>query len=531
LSHNQTVSWDNATRRQVQVALILIFAAALAFRLWGLFNPLLDFHAWRQTLTAMVARNFLRDGMNLFAPRLDDLTPYFEFEFQIFPYLVAILYQAIGVKEWLGRLAAALFAMGTLAYLYALGKKYLDRPAALVAAALFAVLPMAVYYTRAFMPESLLLFFSVMGLHHFGRWLDGEKERGRGWDYALAALGICLAVGVKAPALYLLFPLAFLAWDKLGGRAVRDGRLWIFLFLVLVPPLLWYAYTGAQARAALGGGSFWLQNDKLIGAEYLLRPKFYRLIFLTRLGEKMFAFAAFPLFLAGICLSVRGRREVFLHVWLGAVLLYFFVVAKGNYIHEYYQLPVIPVGCLFAGKAASAAAGRARRRGVRLGRDPLMWAVAALLLFVPVHSVWKVGERLRVDLSVLRVSRRVEAHTAPGDRLLVQDNHHTDLLYYADRKGWYVSHRTKIGEAGLESYRRRGVRYYVNRSALPRLKRWNPALDGYLRKRYRFLEEGRDGIIVDLTRPLGAEASRWNRGAAGRSSETTQVLDPEPGVR
>ena len=54
---------------------------------------------------------------------------------------------------------------------------------------------------------------------------------------------------------------------------------------------------------------------------------------------------------------------------------------------------------------------------------------------------------------------------------------------------------------------------------------------GYLRKRYRFLEEGRDGIIVDLTRPLGAEASRWNRGAAGRSSETTQVLDPEPGVR
>ena len=164
----------------MRIALILIFAGALAFRLWGLFNPLLDFHAWRQTLTAMVARNFLRDGMNLFAPRLDDLMPYFEFEFQIFPYLVAILYQALGVKEWLGRLAAALFAMGTLAYLYALGKKYLDRPAALVAAALFAVLPMAVYYTRTFMPESSLLFFSVMGLHHFGRWLDGEKGRGGG---------------------------------------------------------------------------------------------------------------------------------------------------------------------------------------------------------------------------------------------------------------------------------------------------------------------------------------------------------------
>ena len=107
-----------------------------------------------------------------------------------------------------------------------------------------------------------------------------------------------------------------------------------------------------------------------------------------------------------------------------------------------------------------------------------MWTVAALLLFVPVHSIWKVGERLRMDLSVLRLSRRVDAHTSPEDRLLVQDNHHTDLLYYADRKGWYVSHRTKIGEAGLESYRKRGVRYYVNRSPPPGSSGGTPRLTG-----------------------------------------------------
>ena len=90
---------DRQNERRVVLALILILAVGFAFRMWGLFNPLLDFHAWRQTLTAMVARNFFRDGMNIFAPRLDDLHPYFEFEFQVFPYLVAIKYKSCNRKH------------------------------------------------------------------------------------------------------------------------------------------------------------------------------------------------------------------------------------------------------------------------------------------------------------------------------------------------------------------------------------------------------------------------------------------------
>ncbi len=487
--------------RRVALALILIFAAAFAFRLWGLFNPLLDFHSWRQTLTAMVARNFYRDGMNLLAPRLDDLQPHFEFEFQIFPFLVALLYQLFGVKEWLGRLAAVLFGMGTLAYLYALGKRYLDRTAALAAVSLFAVLPMAVYYTRTFMPEATMLFFSVAGLYHFGVWLD--QRRGR--DYWLAALWVCGAVLVKLPALYLFLPLAFLAWEKFGWKALARWRLWLFLLLVLVPSVLWYGYTNALAQAELGGRNLWLQNDKLFGIEYLRSARFYRLIFLTRLGEKMFAFSAFPLVIIGLLLPARERRERVLHVWLGAVVLYFFVVAKGNAIHEYYQLPVIPVGCLFAGKAVSAAVGRARRRGVPLARDRLLWVVAVLLLFIPFHAVYKVGDRLGTKLSTLRFARRVAAATSEADRLLVQDNHQTDLLYYADRRGWYVGSHVKMDKHRLEAYRTKGALYYVARTS--GLRRANPTLYRYLRRNYRLLEEGGDGIIVDLSRPLGVRRS------------------------
>ena len=53
------------------IVLLGIFFIALAIRLWGVTNPLLDFHAWRQTLTATIAYNFYVDGMNFVTPRLN----------------------------------------------------------------------------------------------------------------------------------------------------------------------------------------------------------------------------------------------------------------------------------------------------------------------------------------------------------------------------------------------------------------------------------------------------------------------------
>lgn len=483
---------DRQNERRVVLALILILAVGFAFRMWGLFNPLLDFHAWRQTLTAMVARNFFRDGMNIFAPRLDDLHPYFEFEFQVFPYLVAIVYQFFGVKEWLGRLIAVLFSMGTMGYLYAIGKKYLDQSAALVAVGLFAVLPMSVYYTRTFMPESALLFFSVGGLFYWGKWLDSRKMA----SGCLAALWFALAVGIKATAVYLVFPVLWLCKDSFGLKGFRNIWLWLFLVVGFIAPFLWYGFIGSKAPTDLGG--VWLSNDKLIGFEYLLRFKFYRLIFLTRLGEKMFAFGAYPLVLAGIVLAVRHPRMHFLLAWIGGVVLSFFIVAKGNYIHEYYQLPIVPVGCLMAGLAVSEVLRRTRLRSVSPLRSKWIWGMSMLLLFVPIHSVYKVGERLRTNLSVRSFSQRVDVLTSRKDLILLQDNHQTDLLYYADRKGWFVGQNKKITSKELELYREKGARYYIFRSAF--FKEWNPLLYAYLKHSYRILEEDRTGIIVDIRR-------------------------------
>ena len=69
-----------------------IFFIALAFRLWGVTNPLLDFHGWRQPLTPTMAYNYYADGMEFFNPSPNQLNQIGAYEFPLYTYIIAILY-------------------------------------------------------------------------------------------------------------------------------------------------------------------------------------------------------------------------------------------------------------------------------------------------------------------------------------------------------------------------------------------------------------------------------------------------------
>ena len=255
-------------------ALLTVFLIALAFRLWGVTNPLLDFHSWRQTLTATIAFNFSTGDMNLLHPSTNWAREYYEFEFQIYPYLVALLYKIFGFHDFLGRLVSIAFSMGTVGMLYLLGKRYYDASTGLIAAGVFAVLPMSVYYTRTFMPESAMLFFSVALLYFFTRWLDSGTWK----DFFLASLVTALTFLIKLPTLYMGGPLLFLAFLKFGNKIFVQYKLYLFVVLILAPPFLWYSHMAELHAQTHGGESIWLNNDKLANAGILFDIKFYKLI-------------------------------------------------------------------------------------------------------------------------------------------------------------------------------------------------------------------------------------------------------------
>ena len=198
-----------------------IFSIAFIYRLWGINNPLLDFHSWRQTGTASISRNFYEGGMNIFKPQLDtipegNIKALYAVEFQLYPYLVALFYFIFGAQDWIGRLVSVLFGMGALFYIYFIAKKYYDEKIALWASGFYAVLPMAVFYNRTFQPEAAMLFFSIAGIYHFSEWAEHcfeTKENSiLNWHYFYATLFTLCAFLVKIPTLYLMFPLFYLVF-------------------------------------------------------------------------------------------------------------------------------------------------------------------------------------------------------------------------------------------------------------------------------------------------------------------------------
>src|SRR5512144_1757882 len=154
--------------------LALVLALGLVLRLVHLGAPILGVHSWRQADTAAMARNFHENGYRFAHPQVDwgGAGPgYVESELPAFPYAVALAYGAVGVHEAWGRLLAALLSTLTVYLLYRVARDALeDDMAALAAAFFFAVLPLTVYYGRAFMPEAAMLCASVAAIHAFDRW-------------------------------------------------------------------------------------------------------------------------------------------------------------------------------------------------------------------------------------------------------------------------------------------------------------------------------------------------------------------------
>jgi 4-amino-4-deoxy-L-arabinose transferase-like glycosyltransferase len=479
--------------------LFTIFLIALAFRLWGVTNPLLDFHSWRQTLTATIAKNFYSGDMNLFHPATNWVREYYEFEFQIYPYLVALLYKIFGFHDMLGRLVAIAFSLGTVGMLYLLGRRYYDSATGLIAAGTFAILPMSVYYTRAFMPESAMLFCSVTMLYFFTRWLDTDT-----WgNFILAFLFTTLTFLIKLPTLYMGGPLLFLAWLRFGKTIFAQYKLYLFVVLILAPPLLWYGHMADLHAQAHQGESIWLGNDKLANQGILFDYKFYKLIFWTRLVEKMFAFTAFPFLILGMMSKPERKEQYLFHVWFLSVVAYFLIVAVGNRVHEYYQLPIIPVGAIFIGKFL-ADFFRAHSGMKTWKKDFKVGVVLLMIVFIPIHSIYKLNKRLNFNRHYETIGAVIKKNSGKDDRILLQDlgadRPHT--FYYSDRKGWTLGYRQQLSPRDIDRYIAKGAAYYA--MAKINLEQVNKELFDYLSSNHQLIAKDPLVILFKLNSPASA---------------------------
>ena len=93
---------------KIKLILIFIFFVGAGIRLIDVWRPI-NRASWRECDLGAVSRNYARESMNPFYPRIDwrGTTPgYAEMEFPLYPYLTAITYKLFGVHDYFGRVWA-----------------------------------------------------------------------------------------------------------------------------------------------------------------------------------------------------------------------------------------------------------------------------------------------------------------------------------------------------------------------------------------------------------------------------------------
>ena len=443
------------------LVLTFILLLGLIFRLYKIDIPLADHHSWRQSDTAAVARNFVKEGFDFLHPRIDNMAPvskemvfnprrYFLVEPPIFQTLVFGLYRLFGVQEKLARLVSVAFSLGAIYFLYLLVTRYWSRSVGLLAALFMACLPFSVYYSRVVMPEAEMLFTSLAMLYFFTRWLAREDRL----SFSLAIFFAAWALALKTFPLFLALPMFYLVWRKWKLRFLKQRELWLFLLFSIFPLVLWRVWI---SRFPEGIPSYlWLFNLY----DIRFRPAFFRWIFAERVGKLILGYWGLPLFVLGLVLKPGKREGWFFHWWLVAFLAYVTVFASGNVTHDYYQVPFIPLATIFLAKGGYFLLQVPRRHFSRL-LSYLLFAVCCL--FMLGFSWFEIRNFYPIQGGVDLAGQAVDELTPEDALILTGDTNDATLLYNCNRYGWtggYASYFPNEKES-LNKARELGADFYV----------------------------------------------------------------------
>ena len=408
-----------------RLLLCLILLLALGVRLRGITNPLLDNQAWRQADTASIASHMLgrlTDLPGVFLPQLnyDGVTPQrVELEFPFLPYLLAGTWTLFGWADIWGRLWSVTLSLVTVGGIYDLGRKIFTDRAGLFAAAIYAIMPLSIYYGRVVMPEPMAQAWSIWALAMIWRWRTTQEERGV-WKVGLLMAGAILA---KLPQL-MLFPVALLlGFFPLNYQ--RVGQLVRYSMIALIPPMvyyLWVHFNVAPSSQFVSG----ILSGKVTETSNLD----WKL--LSKNIQRGFTDGVLLLSGAGLCrlLFFRSPARLALLAWGGIAGFYIGVVCVRIPL-DYYLVPILPLVALLGAYALD-----------RI--DGLLGTVLGILVLILVNrgTYTVLTPKYQWNPEYLSQAEWIRDNT-PTSSIIILSDPAPMTFYYAHRVGFRL---TKVGK-------------------------------------------------------------------------------------
>ena len=439
---------------------IIFFLLGLAFllRIYKVNSPIIGMASWRQADAAAISRNYFENDYRFLYPQVDwggSSAGFVETEFPLYSFAVALLYKIFGVSESYGRLLSIIFSLITLYFLYLLVLKLIDRKTALWSCFFFAILPPAVFFSRTFQPESLLLMSLVLGIYLFFQWTETNKL-----GYVIiSSVFISLACLIKPPSLCIGLPLLYLAWQKFGKKVLTKGSFWLYGLLVLFPVGMWYFHAhNIFLKHGLTFGIWGYGTDKWGNWDLVFSLKFWNRILFMNIAEDYLTWPGFVIFIIGLLLKRKNHKEKFFDIWLIALFVYFVIVAGGNYYHLYYQLPFLFPATVYMGKVF---ARYFKPRALYEKRSLFLsiGLVGILILSAGRYHIYMSKENVKTSDTV-RLARAVNKIIEKEALIIAVDRNDPTLLYHAHRKGWH-SFPEQLDDIFLAPKIQKGAKYII----------------------------------------------------------------------
>ncbi len=453
------------------IALGAVLLLALALRLHGIHDPILDHPAWRQGDTAAIARNFARLRFDIMYPQTLYNGPppnYVELELQIVPFLAASLYKIFGVHEVFGRILTIAFSLATVVTL-AYFARWLFRSdvAGVVAAFFYAVFPGSVYYGRTFMPDCAMVFFLTAALYTVTRYLVEDDAFTLSGLTASTAL-LTLAYLAKPVATFAVVPLlGLLAERKRAARPMRPLFAAVLLALPLLVLALYDRRVDSHAEWHWASGITRLHvlpalRDALTTAQGFKAKAGQLHVVLGLFRDTLMDKIAFALTIACFVALpwVPSRSRTLLWAWLAGGLAYIYVVVTVERV-DYYMYPLLPLCALVIGGATARFVTYVRTADIApIARYALLALVPIVAVATLLRSRTPIAPYYDYNKEVYRNAVDLD-RKLPKDALIVIGHYGPDVQYYIDRFGWEEDPAiwTPFDE---ESAIRKGARYFIS---------------------------------------------------------------------
>jgi 4-amino-4-deoxy-L-arabinose transferase-like glycosyltransferase len=477
---------------------IILLITVLA-RILHVSYPVTGWHSWRQSDTASIARNFYENGHSLLYPQINwggNKSGFVESEFPVYPFIVSYLYDIFGVHDAAGRWLSLLFSVLTVYGVYLLVRKIINEDTALWSAFIYAVLPLNIFYGRAFMPDTFMLMCSVYSVYFFCEWLDKNNTR----YFIFTVIFTALAILLKLPAMYMGLPLFYLAYTKYGLSLFKKSSLYLLTALIFIPVVLWYYH--AHQLLLNNGSSFgiWTFGQDKWGTFALLADiAWYNDIFFKSIAERHLTYAGFVLTVWGLFVKRKNEREGLFDIWMIAVLIFIFIAAQAHRAQEYYSLPINIPAAVFAGKVlakylpfssfrSSAAAGRYRS-----------YMAMVCVILICVLSYLRTARFLggeSQDAPAIRMGTEIQSATAPGEKIVTICDGNPVYLYHARRFGW-TAQPQEIDSAFVSAKKNEGAKVLAGEKEIF-IQNGSADKIGFLLNNYKVIKNENDFLIIRI---------------------------------